>query len=121
MTDDSIRALLGEYAWRRFMDAFAGVSISFPKRATQPSETFSELVKVLGADTAEKLRLRYAGERIYIAAGDREQRNAEIAARLANGEPPATIAKSHRVFGVTARHVLRIASGMSKTDGKARG
>jgi hypothetical protein len=120
MTDDSIASLLGDQAWQRLVAAFGGTTITLPKKQLESSQSFTELKRVLGCDLAERLRLRHAGEKLYIPMGignDRIRRDAEIAARLALGESPSSIARSFRVVTrISVRQVLRIAAGVVKVS-----
>jgi hypothetical protein len=107
---DEIELLVGCEKRMRFMALFAGTDVTFPKQPRGPF--FEQLSRALGADAAERLRLRYAGERIYIPrneADERARRNAEIAARIAAGESPAYVARTYRVMStLSARHIRRI-------------
>lgn len=114
---DELQTALGA-ATQRFLDVFAATSVTFPKTGQSPF--FTELIRVVGADAAERLRLHFAGETVYVprnAADERERRYGEIRARLASGESPDAIARSYRVVTrLSVRTVQRIAAGVAKTD-----
>ena len=107
---DEIELLVGCEKRMRFMALFAGTDVTFPKKPRGPF--FDQLSRALGADAAERLRMRYSGERMYIPrneAEERARRNAEIAARIAAGESPAYVARTYRVMStISARHIRRI-------------
>ena len=107
---DEIEALVGLDARLRFMALFAGTSVTFPKTPRGPF--FAQLARALGNEAAERLRLRYAGEAIYVprnANEERARRNAEIAARIAAGESPAYVARTYRAMAsLSERHIRRI-------------
>lgn len=117
---DELRELLGEALLRRFLAVFARTVVTVPKSPRGPF--FTELVRVLGAEAAERFRGRFAGSQLYIpfnAAEERERRNAEIVARVAAGESLQSIARSYRsVTSISVRHVRRIATGISKVGVK---
>lgn len=108
---DQLRLLLGEPAASRFLALFSGTSVTFPKRHAGPF--FAALVRAVGIDLAERVCRQWAGEHVYIprnAAEDRARRNVAIAARLAAGESPESIARSyHEVKRLSVRTVRRIA------------
>lgn len=113
---EELQEILGETAAQRFVDVFAATAVTFPKSPSGPF--FARLVHLAGQDAAERLRLRFAGETIYVprnATDERKRRDSEISARLAAGESPAAIARSYRtVTRLSVRHVQRIAAVMAK-------
>lgn len=114
---DQLRILLGEPAASRFLALFSGTSVTFPKRLAGPF--FAALVRAVGSDLAERVCRQWAGEHVYIprnAAEERARRNVAIAARLAAGESPESIARSfHEVKRLSVRTVRRIAKQDCKT------
>lgn len=113
---DELQDLLGVVAAQRFIDVFAATVVTVPKHPT--GAFFGRLVQLAGPEAAERLRLRFAGETIYVplnVADERKRRDDEIAARLAAGESPAAIARSYRTMTrLSIRHVQRIAAGAAK-------
>ena len=111
--------MVGDAAYRRFIAVFAGTAVTFPKHPR--GAFFATLARVIGPAVAERVRVRFAGESIYITMNLAEQRacrNEEISARIEAGEPHDAVA---RAYHTTVRHVRRIAASISRIDVKARG
>lgn len=115
---DELQDVLGAALYRRFVNVFAATVVTFPKAPDGPF--FAELVRVVGADAAERVRLHFAGSKVYIprdAADERKRRDMEIIDRINSGETPESIARTYRlVTRVSIRTVQRIAAAASKTD-----
>lgn len=115
---DDLRLILAPDELARFLTVFAGNDFRFEKTAGGAS--FAQLERVVGADAAERLRMHFAGERVYIPrnrAEERARRDDEIRARLAAGESPASIARSYRVVTtLSERWVRQIAAGKTRRD-----
>lgn len=105
-----LRLLIGTDAARRFLTIWAGAPLRFPKHPA--GALYDKLSRVIGIEAAEKLRREFAGQTVYIptyAHAEREQRNVEIVVRLARGESPAQVARTHQYIArVSPRQVRRI-------------
>jgi len=108
-TLSELREVLGDLLLQRFLAVFRGTNVRLPK--SPRGAFFRELERVVGTDGAERVRQRFAGEKLYIPSSmEKEQRNAEIAARKASGESTRSISRTYRE--ISDRQVRRIAAEM---------
>jgi hypothetical protein len=111
-TLDALARLLGPpHVRAAFFAVYAGRQVRFSKvRGRAPAV----LVRIVGADAAERLRAEFAGRWLYVPLGvaaERRARDEEIRARLDAGDSPADVARSHRVVcRLSEAHVRRIAA-----------
>lgn len=111
-----IRRIIGDDLARRFFAVFAGNYFTFPAKPNGAS--FDALRRIVGPVAAERLCVRYAREQVYIPRdAERAERDAEIAARLALGEPLGSVA---RAFRLTVRYV-RMIERRSREEGDSGG
>jgi DNA-binding NarL/FixJ family response regulator len=63
-----------------------------------------------------RVRAIYGGQRVYICAQDRSEREQAVLRDLQSGKPPAEIAKRHNVHRSTVARIRRRASGMGPEE-----
>lgn len=122
-TQDEIRQeivrILGETTATRLFAVFAGTTVTFPLSRSGPS--FTALTKVIGPGASIRLCERFGGEQVYVprnTAAERSERNDEIIARVAAGDPYELIA---RTFGTTARSIRRIKAAYAARERAGNG
>lgn len=110
LTACDLRVLIGADAAVRFLVVWAGAPLRFPKRPA--GATFDKMTRVIGPEAAEILRREFAGQTLYIptdARAERAQRDAELVVRLALGQSPAQVARTHMYLTrVSPRQVQRV-------------